>query len=160
MKIVLGTKVRAAAVEEQRPDAGKRVLVIGGSGVGLETADLLSEQGAAVTVVELERHVGRDISSTVRWHLLRRLRLKKVRILTLAEVKRIGKGEVVLAPGKGDKTLGGFDSIILTAGARSRNELSSEVREKVAEVYVIGDALEPRQGSDALREGNRIGRQI
>ena len=147
-------------VLDRRCDAGKRVLVIGGSGVGLETADLLSEQGAAVTVVELERHVGRDISSTVRWHLLRRLRLKKVRILTLAEVKRIGKGEVVLAPGKGDKTLGGFDSIILTAGARSRNELSSEVREKVAEVYVIGDALEPRQGADALREGNRIGRQI
>jgi len=195
VKIVLGKKITAKTIEDQRPDVliiatgalprvppipgtegegvffawdvlekrckvGEKVLVVGGSGVGLGTADFLSEQGASVTVVELRRHIGADLSTTVRWHLLHRLREKKVKVLTATEVKRIGRGEVVVASGGGGKTLRGFDAVILAVGARSRNELASEARDKVPEIYVIGDALEPRQGADALRDGNRIGREV
>jgi hypothetical protein len=76
------------------------------------------------------------------------------------EVKRIGEGEVVVATEKGSETLKGLDTIILAVGAESRNELASEAREKVAEVYLIGDALEPRSGADALRDGNMIGGKV
>jgi 2,4-dienoyl-CoA reductase-like NADH-dependent reductase (Old Yellow Enzyme family)/thioredoxin reductase len=147
-------------VLEGRRHDGDRALVIGGNGLGLETADLLSEWGTRVTVVELQQHVGRDISSTARWHLLHRLREKKVKILSSTEVRKIGKGEVVVTSEKGSETLGGFDVIILAAGASPNNELASEVRHKVAEVYVIGDALAPRQGAQAILDGNKIGRRI
>jgi NADPH-dependent 2,4-dienoyl-CoA reductase/sulfur reductase-like enzyme len=147
-------------VLEGRDKGGNRALVIGGSGLGLETADFLSERGTQVTVVEMLPRVGRDLSSTARWHLLHRLREKRVKILSSMEVRKIGKGEVAVTSEKGSETLGGYDVIILAVGAGSNNELASQVRHKVAEVYVIGDALAPRQGAQALRDGNKVGRRI
>jgi predicted flavoprotein YhiN len=67
------------------------------------------------------------MSSTVRWHLLHRLREKNVKILSSMEVRKIGEGEVVVTSVKGSETLGGFDVVILAAGASSNNELASEV---------------------------------
>ena len=54
----------------------------------------------------------------------------------------------------------GFDTIVLAVGIQARNELVEGVKEKVSEVYVIGDAAEPRKGVDAMREGAEVGRKI
>ncbi len=147
-------------VLSKRSHVKGRALIIGGSSLGLETADFLSRSGNEVTVVELEQHVGRDLSSTVRWHLLNRLRKKKIKIYVSTEVKEIGEQEVVVAMDKGNETWNNFDNIILAVGTNSTNELASEAQGKVSEVYVIGDALEPRKARDAILDGNMIGREV
>ena len=49
---------------------------------------------------------------------------------------------------------------MLAVGLRSRNEIVDEIRDKVGEFYVIGDAAGPRKGVDAMREGAEVGRSI
>jgi hypothetical protein len=48
----------------------------------------------------------------------------------------------------------------MVSGSVSRNELIDEVKGIVSEVYVIGDALRPRNALFAIREGAEIGRKI
>jgi hypothetical protein len=45
-------------------------------------------------------------------------------------------------------------------GAKSVNDLSEKIKGKVAEVYVIGDAREPRKAIDAIHEAAEIARKI
>jgi len=45
--------ITAEAVFEGTATVGRRVLVVGGSGIGTETADYLSEMGKKVTLVEM-----------------------------------------------------------------------------------------------------------
>ena len=45
-------------------------------------------------------------------------------------------------------------------GSRSVDQLSKKIRDKVAEVYVIGDAKEPRKALEAIAEGAEAGRKI
>jgi thioredoxin reductase len=63
---------------------------------------------------------------------------------------------------KNGKTLRfeGFDAVVLALGARSVNSLKEELKERVPEIYIIGDALAPRQAIDAIEEGARIALKI
>ncbi len=53
-----------------------------------------------------------------------------------------------------------MDTIILAMGARALDELSGKIKDKVAEVYVIGDAKEPRKALEAIAEGAEVRRNI
>jgi thioredoxin reductase len=45
-------------------------------------------------------------------------------------------------------------------GAKSVNDLKDQLENRVDELYVIGDALAPRQAIDAIEEGARIALKI
>jgi thioredoxin reductase len=53
-------------------------------------------------------------------------------------------------------SLTGFDTIIIAVGAKSVNNLKQELDGKVPELYVIGDALEPRKAIEAIEEGASV----
>jgi thioredoxin reductase len=48
----------------------------------------------------------------------------------------------------------------LALGTKSVNSLKNQLEKKVPEVYVIGDALTPRQAIDAIEEGARVALKI
>ena len=52
------------------------------------------------------------------------------------------------------------DHIIIACGTRSLYELSDEIRDRVPEVFVIGDAKEPRSALEAIAEGAEVARAI
>jgi 7beta-hydroxy-3-oxochol-24-oyl-CoA 4-desaturase len=143
-----------------------RALVIGGGMVGCELASFLANSGdnitigrTEVTIVEMTDAVGTDMFSEGRELLMEKLRHKNVRYITSATVKEItADGAVVERPG-GTETITGMDYIILATGAESVNELSA-VAAGITDVHVIGDAREPRQVLDAIREGSEIGRAL
>jgi len=91
------------------------VVVVGGGGVGLETADYLSEHGAKVTVVEMLDRVGLDLERATRWVLLSRLRSKGVQILTKTKVKEI-KEKMLVVERSGVQTELQADYIVLAIG--------------------------------------------
>jgi NADPH-dependent 2,4-dienoyl-CoA reductase/sulfur reductase-like enzyme len=143
------------------------VLVIGGGMVGCGVADFLADLGdsmpgtrTAVTIVEMLGEIGMDVSMTERAGLLQRLREKGVKTLTLAKVKEFLEDGIVMVRGGKEDLIRGADSIILAMGAKSVDRLSSQIKDTVAEVYVIGDAKEPRQAVDAIAEGMEVGRNI
>ncbi|OGO03449.1 MAG: hypothetical protein A2Y72_01850 [Chloroflexi bacterium RBG_13_53_26] len=140
---------------------GQRVLVIGGGMTGLETAEFLAQRGSDVVVVEQLKRAGADMGGTVRWHLMNRIRKQRIQVLTSTRVKEIRPGGVtVVVRNDSEETWDSFDTIVVACGAKPRDGLSTEIGDKVAEVYVIGDAARPRRGLEAIREGSEIGRKI
>jgi NADPH-dependent 2,4-dienoyl-CoA reductase/sulfur reductase-like enzyme len=144
------------------------MVVIGGGMVGLEVAEFLADPGDHpllgpnhITVVEMLDSVGMDLAPDMRTLIMKRLRENDVRILTSATVKEILEdGLIITTPDESEESMRGMDRIILAMGAKSVDVLSDEIKKKVAEVYVIGDAKQPRKALEAIAEGSKVGRRI
>jgi NADPH-dependent 2,4-dienoyl-CoA reductase/sulfur reductase-like enzyme len=167
-------------IEEERVVSGHDVLsgkvmlppgnmvVIGGGMVGLEVAEFLADPGDHpllgpnhITVVEMLDSVGMDLAADMRTLLMKRLRENDVRILTSATVKEILEDGLVITMTDGsEESIRGMDRIILAMGAKSVDVLSDEIKKKVDEVYVIGDAKQPRKALEAIAEGSEVGRRV
>jgi len=160
---------------------GEKVVVIGGGSVGCETAIAIAEMGAIsaetvkfllendaetpekikelanrgtreVTLVEMEKGIGRDIGISTRWVTLKSVDRLGVKVLDQHLVKEVtDKG--VLIEKEGEQTLLPADTVVLAIGARANDKLAGELEGKVKELRVIGDAAKPRKLTEAIREG-------
>ena len=135
--------ITAEAVFEGTATVGRRVLVVGGSGIGTETADYLSEMGKKVTLVEMLGEIASDFVFHLKHYLSLRLAEKKVTILTSTTVKALGKGWALVEDAAGTHTLEGFDTIVLAVGSTPDDRLAMDLKGKVPELHVIGDASKP-----------------
>jgi hypothetical protein len=52
------------------------------------------------------------------------------------------------------------DTVVLSSGGIGDDDLYYGLRERVADTYLVGDALAPRRLSDAVMEATRAARQI
>ena len=180
--------VQAWDLLDGRVGTGKRVAVLGGNAVGLETALYLANLGTLspealhflmtnqaesvetltgllnkgikeVTVVEMTKKAGNDIGLTTRWTILGELGRLGVKILT--STKAVG---ITLKGLEVEQTDGpGFlpaDSIVIAAGSRPENALVEGIRAIVSEVHVIGDAKSPRNALEAIKEGFEAGMRL
>ena len=141
-------------------NVGKRVLVVGGGGVGAETADFLSEMGKKVTLVEMLEGIASDLVTHLQHYLLKRLAEKRVTILTSTKVKELGEGYAVVEDASGEKRIDGFDSIVLALGSTPDDRIARSLEGKVPELYVIGDASQPREALEAVYEGEEVALKI
>jgi len=145
----------------------KNVVILGGGLVGCETADFLAETGdnlaagrTTVTIVEMLENVALDMALEPRHLLMQRLHAKGVKILTSANVKEILDDGMLFVRDGREESIHNVDNIILALGATPADQLSEKIKDKVAEVYVIGDAKEPRRVLEATAEGAEIGRKF
>jgi NADPH-dependent 2,4-dienoyl-CoA reductase/sulfur reductase-like enzyme len=139
---------------------GKKVLVVGGGGIGAEVADYLSENGKKVTLIEMREGIALDLVGHLQHFLNTRLKAKGVQILTSTKAIRFEKESLWVEDSEGKKKLEGFDSIVVALGSAPDNELAESVRDKVSELYVIGDASKPREVMEALLEGEEVALKI
>jgi len=138
---------------------GERVVVVGGGQVGCETAEHLAEQGKQVTILEMLERIGNDIGLTTRWVILQRLRQAGIATETGARAIEISdKG--VRAERGGSIELFEADSVVLAAGLTPRDELAQRLKDKVAEVYSIGDCAEVQKMANAIEAGFRTAMEI
>ena len=162
-RVVCGHDVLAGKVVIKRG----RVLVVGGGMVGLEIADYLANPGdnpivgrADVTVVEMLARVGTDMAPEGRTLLMERLRDNGAKVLTSTTVNEILEDGAVVTRNGQEEAIRDMDFIILAMGCQSVDVLSNQIKDKVSEVYVIGDAKAPRKALEAIAEGAEIGRTI
>ena len=152
--------VTAADVLTGKVSVGQKVLVAGGGLVGCETALFLDALGKNVTIVEMLPELAADLIMVPREALNRQLSETHVTSLTSATVVEFtGDGVIVDRNGRREN-LGGMDTVVLAIGTVSVNELASEVKDRVPEIHVIGDAERPLKAMDAIAAGARVGRQI
>ena len=147
-------------VLSKRVDVGKRVLVVGAGGVGAETADYLSEMGKEVTLVEMLEEIASDLVTHLKHYLSQRLVEKGVTILTATKVKELGRGYALVEDASGNRKIGEFDAIVLAVGSRANDHIAKSLQGKVPELYVIGDASEPREALEAVYEGEETAMKI
>jgi NADPH-dependent 2,4-dienoyl-CoA reductase/sulfur reductase-like enzyme len=152
--------VTAHDVLTEKVRCGPKVVVLGGNAVGCEVADWLGLYRKDVTIIEMVDDVALDLNLFSRAFLLERLAKWGVNLLTGARVKEITDAGVVVVRNGQEETIGGADSIVLALGVKSVNELAEQLKGKVAEIHVIGDAKEPRKAWDAIQEGALVAREI
>lgn len=134
---------------------GKKVIVVGGGGVGCDVALFLRSKGKDVTIVEMLNKIGNDIGRTTRWIIKKKLNENNVETITNARVTSI-KDDGVVAEREGKTINIKGDTVVLAVGTASNNELYnilSDEKDKLGEIYLVGDALKPRKALDAIREG-------
>ncbi|MFH2075758.1 MAG: FAD-dependent oxidoreductase, partial [Pseudomonadota bacterium] len=142
-------------------DLGNKVLVIGGGMVGIETAEFLAEQGKRITVVEMLDEIAAEIGIVRKPYMNQCLSDHGVEIFVSTRVERVSDDGVIVTGKNGEKkNIGAFDSIVLSVGAKPRNELAKELEGKVAQVLVVGDALKPANALVAIADAARIAREI
>jgi 2,4-dienoyl-CoA reductase-like NADH-dependent reductase (Old Yellow Enzyme family)/thioredoxin reductase len=141
-------------------NVGNRVLVVGGGGIGAETADYLSEMGKGVTLIEMLEEIASDLVTHLKYYLSQRLSEKGVTILLSTKVKEIGKDYALVEDASGTRKIEGFDAIVLAVGSKSDDCIAKELADKVPVLYVIGDAFKPREALEAVHEGEEIALKI
>jgi len=125
----------------------------------METAEFLSEKGCRVTVVEMLEKLAGDMEGTTRALLLERLPNSKIAVMLSTKVEQVRDREVLVRSAGGERWLEA-QTIVLALGSRANNEIVRILEERVPQLFIIGDCLEPRRAKEAIHEGFLAARQV
>jgi len=136
---------------------GKNVVVVGGSGTGMETAIWAAEQGALdsdvarfismyelmprdevyakwlkgnrnVTIIEVLPRLGTNVGRTTRGFLIGHMRKLGVNIITSANIKKFDGKTIQYDVGGEIQLLENIDSVILATGVKPNTELFDKIK--------------------------------
>ena len=135
-------------------ETGQKVLILGGGLVGCETAEMLAEQGKAVTILELRDTLAPDMEKRTRIFMMARLKELGVKALLNTEVLEVSGLHVrVRSLLHTERSLDEFDSLIMAFGYRSRCALHQQLAEAGIPVTAVGDCVRPGKVITAVRQG-------
>ena len=142
---------------------GGKVLIVGGSAVGCEVADMLVEKARGplhVNIVEMAEEVMSVISSYNRIPLMNRLIENNVKIDTSTKVIKINEDNSVKVelPSGEMAEFGPYTHIIFCSGTKPNENVAEDIA--VTEIYKIGDLTGPGLVMHAVKAGADIGRLI
>lgn len=181
--------VQAWEVLSGKVAVGRRVVIIGGGAVGVETALLLAESGTLsgeelkfllvngavtleklyqlategskeVTMVEMVDSLGANFGKSTRWGMLQDVGRYGVKALTKSQVIEI-RNDAVLIEQAGERREIAADSVVLAVGTRSVSPtLQEDARALGIDCLVVGDARRPGTVFEANHQGYQAGRAI
>ncbi len=137
-------------LEDENLPKNKKIVIIGGGLIGIETASKLTDADNEVIIVEMLDEIARGMEMIERKMTLGKLNKKGVKIYTKYKVTEVkNNGKTVLIEGEEKIELNDIDHIVVTAGMKSNNKLAEELNGKI-KMYVIGDAVKPAKAQDAI----------
>lgn len=180
--------VQAWDVLLDKVSTGKRVVVVGGGAVGVETALFLAEKGTLspeavkfllineveatedlkqlavkgskdVIMLEMLDKVGKDIGKSTRWVMMGDMARYNVVSRTATKVLEITDNGVLVEYG-GEKEEIAADTIVLATGSVPENALEKDLEQMGIPFTVTGDAKQIRLAFDAVHNGFEAGRNI
>lgn len=179
--------VLADAVLQGDVEVGERVAVVGGGGVGIETAlflarrweshpampdlfrdfgvlddDLraaLGRKGHQETVVGRNRRAGVGLGPATKWVLTEELAHAGGRILTQTAVREI-RPDGVLADGPEGEVWVPADTVVLATGYDADDELYNQLKDLAPAVYVLGDAADVQHAIGGVGRALEVALQI
>lgn len=132
--------------------AGKTVAIVGSGMTGLETAELLVENGAKVFIIEMAEQIA---PGTYHQHLDRAvplLRGKGVGILTGQKLSGIDDSGVTFTDVKsGASETRKVDEVVIAIGVEQVNALYDELEGKQQNLFKVGDAAQKGRIANATR---------
>ncbi|MFW6011497.1 MAG: FAD-dependent oxidoreductase [Desulfosalsimonas sp.] len=188
--VEMGHVVQSWDVLSGKVYTGKRVAVLGGGAVGVETALYLAEKGTIsgetlkfllinraespevlyefstkgtkeVTLIEMLDKIGKDFGKTTRWSMLQDASRFGINIRPATRALEITKNGILVQ----DESSGGTeeipaDTVVLCAGARPENSLESLLKEKGFAYISAGDAQNIGRAFEAVHNGYAAGKNI
>lgn len=145
----------------ERNYTGKEVAVVGAGLTGLETAELLMEQGNTVTVIGSPEKLAPEAFAVNASDVIERLKQGGVRFLTGRRLERIGDGMLYLRRKKdGVQEEIRTEVAVLAIGVCSSNSLEQECAGHYERLYSIGDAAKPGRIGNATRSAFELARAL
>ncbi|OGU17727.1 MAG: NADH:flavin oxidoreductase [Geobacteraceae bacterium GWC2_53_11] len=180
--------VQAWDVLTENVVTGRRVVIIGGGAVGIETALLLAEKGTLsgealkfllvhgaeyiedlyglathgskeVTVIEMLEELGKNFGKSTRWGMMQDVERYGVATRTAARVVEITDAYVMIECDGSIEEIPA-DTVVLAVGTKAHNPLQELVATSGIPFRVIGDAQKPAMVYDAIHQGFNAGREI
>lgn len=121
----------------------RRIVVIGGGLIGCETAELLTDAGHKVTVIEMRDDMAPDAEMMSRGMMMQRFAEKGVTCMPKTRVTGMENGALRVEGPEGEKILGAVDDIVIAVGSKPCNPLEEPLKKRGIRVIVIGDAVNP-----------------
>jgi 2,4-dienoyl-CoA reductase (NADPH2) len=143
-----GSKMTSVATKIFLP-GGKKIVVIGSDLPGIEAAEFLAKRGKQVTVVD-DVPVPFD-GVDIQWVLKLAvpggwLERKGIRVIPGVKFTEISKDCVSITTADGKTETIPCDSVLVVNKHRKNQALADELKGKVKEVHVIGDAMSDKLG--------------
>ncbi|MGE0830133.1 MAG: FAD-dependent oxidoreductase [Hyphomonadaceae bacterium] len=128
---------------EQKLEAGKKVLVVGGNQNGVLAADYLSEEGREVWVAEAHNHFGAKLAGHDRWYLFNRMNKKPVhRVKNVHGVEIGGNDDVWILTDAGRELLPGIETVVFASDRRANRSVAELAGNLGIETHLVGDAYD------------------
>ncbi len=180
--------VQAWDVLLSKVTTGKKVIIIGGGAVGVETALFLAEKGTLsgdavkflllhevespedikelavkgtkeVLLLEMLEKIGKDIGPSTRWVMMGDLSRHGVTSRTATKALEITEtGVKIESDGKTEDIEA--DTVILAAGSKSENSFEATLESSGIPFEVCGDAKKIGLAFDAVHQGFEAGRNV
>ena len=144
-KIITGSEIK-----------GKKIIVIGGGPMGCEIAEVLCESGKEVTIIEILDDVALGVDCINRLPLIMSLENYGVRFMTKSKVDSI-TDQGVCVDCLGETQLLTADGIVIAVGKKPcLEDIDDIIKEKVPEVYIVGDKVKSRGILNAVHDGFNV----
>jgi 2,4-dienoyl-CoA reductase (NADPH2) len=151
--------VSLADVMSGKADVGEKVVVWGNRKPGIGCALHLAKQGKKVTLVGKDKTAGFDVNPSFKWRYMIYMRQNGITSYNDCDVVDVSDDGIVVKSYDGYQWPINCDTIVLSQ--REPNEsLKKAVQSEGIEMFIIGDALIPRNLSSAVHDGYRIGIRI
>jgi 2,4-dienoyl-CoA reductase-like NADH-dependent reductase (Old Yellow Enzyme family)/thioredoxin reductase len=142
-----------------RSDPQEPVLVLGAGLVGCEAADLLSEAGKKVVLVEILPEITARGDADTKAYFNLKFKEKGVEVFTASNLKRIEGNTAFLQREKKEIPIP-VGTVVCAVGVDPNDELYDELVAAGLQVIKIGDCAQPRSILEAVQEGFQAGRSI
>ncbi len=142
-----------------KAEVGENVVVWGNRKPGIGVALHLVKKGKKVTIVGKEKSAGFDINPSFKWRYMIYLRQNGIMAYNDCDIEEINDGEIIVKTFDGYRFPVKCDTVIVSE-REANDSLKKVVQAEGIELFVIGDALVPRNLSSAVHDGYRIGIRI
>jgi 2,4-dienoyl-CoA reductase-like NADH-dependent reductase (Old Yellow Enzyme family)/thioredoxin reductase len=131
-------------------------LIVGGGLVGCETADLLSDRGEKVALLEILSEIACDADKDTKAYFDIRFQRKGVPVYTSARLFGVELGEAVV--GLGDREVRmEIGTVVFSVGAKPEDALHDPLVAAGIRVIKAGDSVKPARILDAVAAGFQAG---
>ncbi len=180
--------VQAWDVLEKKVYTGRKVVIVGGGAVGVETALFIAERGTIsaevlkfllinkaedpdtlyelctcgtkqVTLIEMLETIGKDFGKTTRWTMIQDIERSGVQVMTATRAKQITSHGIIVEKDETEIEIQA-DTVVIAAGAKPENSITQWLKNEGIPHTVIGDAQKIGMAFDAIHQGYAAGRAI
>ena len=181
--------VQAWDVLRNRVRTGRRVVIIGGGAVGVETALFLAEKGTLsgdtlkflmvnkaesledlyelatrgtrdITIIEMIDRIGQGLGKTTRWTLIQDLSRYHVKALPGIKASAITTGGVQAQNAEGQTVDMPADTVVLGMGSQPECRLQETLERLKLPYQIVGDAHTTATAFEAMHTGHTAGRSV
>jgi 2,4-dienoyl-CoA reductase-like NADH-dependent reductase (Old Yellow Enzyme family)/thioredoxin reductase len=132
---------------------GKKVVVIGGGEVGVETGMHLAEKGHKVTVLEMTKMLARDATPVHYYSMFKEAweKLANFKYILQARCNGISKDQVTYLDENGKEQVIKTDSVVIAVGMKARDDLALQFYGAGDRLFTIGDCNKAGDVQKAMR---------